>query len=223
VRREGERLMMLETIREYALDVLDEDAERLMLARMHAGWLIALGECIEAEADTGSVGLEPLRAELANIGAALGWTIVAGERELALRLLGALRPALWWDHLPEAISSFEQAACYLLPGPLHVLGDLALDRLDLAEAAASYRQALRLAADGGSMRDTAYCLAGLAAVGGRVGPNERAAKLWGAAEHLELLLQTPLDEDRRQLYQEHVLAARPAMRGSPQRRPHARA
>ena len=53
---------------------------------------------------------------------------------------------------------------------------------------------------------TAYCLAGLAAVGARRGRLDHAARLWGSVIAFEQTSGTPLHDAERQRY-ERVLAA----------------
>jgi predicted ATPase/DNA-binding SARP family transcriptional activator len=90
-RRDG-RFAMLETVRPFAIELLDDD-----IRRMHAEWLTTLAERIESQlisdADTVAL-LDELESELDNIRTALSWTIDAHETELALRLVSATRP-LW--------------------------------------------------------------------------------------------------------------------------------
>jgi tetratricopeptide (TPR) repeat protein len=91
-RREG-RFAMLETVRPFAIELLDDD-----IRRMHAEWLTELAERVESQlisdADTVAL-LDELEHELDNIRTALGWTIDAQEIELALRLVSATRPV--WE------------------------------------------------------------------------------------------------------------------------------
>ena len=90
-RRDG-RFAMLETVRPFAIELLDDD-----IRRMHAEWSTALAERVESQlisdADTVAL-LDELESELDNIRSALAWTIDAHEIELALRLVSATRP-LW--------------------------------------------------------------------------------------------------------------------------------
>jgi predicted ATPase/DNA-binding SARP family transcriptional activator len=93
LQRRESRFAMLETVRPFAVELLDED-----IRRMHAEWLTALAERIESrlvsEDDTAAL-LDELEGELDNIRTALGWTIDAHETELALRLVSATRPV--WE------------------------------------------------------------------------------------------------------------------------------
>ena len=88
---EEPRFVTLETIREYAVERLDESGEAEELRRRHGEHFLALAE--EAEPNLrGSPGrwLERLDREHDNLRAALDWFEASGEREHALRLAGAL-------------------------------------------------------------------------------------------------------------------------------------
>jgi len=91
-RREG-RFTMLETVRPFAVELLNDDVRRV-----HAAWLTELAEGIEKQfvsnADTAAL-LDELEGELDNIRTALGWAVDAHETELALRLVLATRPV--WE------------------------------------------------------------------------------------------------------------------------------
>jgi len=99
IEREGEepRLVMLETIREFGLEVLAASGEEEMTRQAHAAYYLALAE--EAEPEYGGpqqvVWLERLEREHGNLRAALQWSIEPGATqqriEIGLRLGGALR------------------------------------------------------------------------------------------------------------------------------------
>src|SRR5215208_7201335 len=89
----GFRYGMLEPIRQYARERLDESGEAQAMERTHAEYFLALAE--EAEPRLWESGDKAwfgrLEREHDNIRAALSWTLEYGEAELALRLSGALR------------------------------------------------------------------------------------------------------------------------------------
>jgi tetratricopeptide (TPR) repeat protein len=68
---------------------------------------------------------------------------------------------------------------------LHSLGDAYLVRDDLDDARGSYLAALGQGAESVTVLETAYCLAGLAAVAARDGRIDVAGKLWGAVAAYE--------------------------------------
>jgi len=86
-----ERFFLLETLREYARERLDESGETDRLRQRHANWFVALAE----EAAPGLTGpdqascLERLTDDHDNMRAVLDWAADASEDELLLRLTGA--------------------------------------------------------------------------------------------------------------------------------------
>jgi predicted ATPase/DNA-binding CsgD family transcriptional regulator len=89
----GFRYGMLEPVRQYAQEKLEESGETQAMKRAHAEYFIALAE--EAEPRLWGSGDKAwfyrLEAEHDNMRAALFWTVEHEEAELALRLSGALR------------------------------------------------------------------------------------------------------------------------------------
>jgi predicted ATPase len=104
LRHTQERFWMLETIREYAAERLEQSGEADELQRRHAEYFLALAE--EVEPNLVGIGshtewLDRLEREHNNLRAAMDWLEASGESEHALRLAAAL----WrfWDlrgHLP---------------------------------------------------------------------------------------------------------------------------
>jgi len=89
--REGDRFWMLETIREYAVERLEESGEAEMLQRRHAEHFLELGE--EAEPNTrvySGEWIRRLEQEHDNLRTALDHLAASGENELVLQLAGAL-------------------------------------------------------------------------------------------------------------------------------------
>jgi predicted ATPase/DNA-binding SARP family transcriptional activator len=109
------RLVMLETIREYALERLAESEEELFaVRRRHARFFLALAEEAEPQLRGGDQGqwLARLDREVANLRAALRWSLEAPlpDAEIGLRLAGALRE--FWDihsRFSEGIEWLEKA------------------------------------------------------------------------------------------------------------------
>jgi predicted ATPase len=106
LRHIGDRYWMLETIREYANELADDE-----MRRRHADYFTALAE----EADQhlrGDPGpwLDRLEREHNNFRAALDWLAAAGETQLSLRLAGSLQ-RFWFQkgHLAEGVRRLESA------------------------------------------------------------------------------------------------------------------
>jgi predicted ATPase/class 3 adenylate cyclase len=109
--REGDRFWMLETIREYAAERLDETGEAETLRRRHADYFCAVAEAADLEiwGAQQAVLLARLEQDHANLRAALEWGLRCAPA-LALRLAAAL--ASFWSmrgHLREGRSWLEQA------------------------------------------------------------------------------------------------------------------
>ena len=94
---EGSRYWMLETIREFGLEQLAEEAEAPRLQQLHAQHCLVVAER-EAAALGGpgqAAALRRLDSEHANLRAAVAWACAEGHTELALRL-AALLWRFWW-------------------------------------------------------------------------------------------------------------------------------
>ena len=83
---------MLETIREYALELLEASGEAEALRRRHLHYFLALAEAADTQ-------MPQLAADLDNLRAGLRWALQHGEIELALRLssmLGEFYELVWY-------------------------------------------------------------------------------------------------------------------------------
>jgi len=96
---EQTRYRLLETVRQYASEKLEETGEADGVGRRHAQYYLALAE----EAERGSSGsdqarcLERLETEHDNLRAALGWSLGGGGAEVGLGLAAALW-SFWYTH-----------------------------------------------------------------------------------------------------------------------------
>lgn len=162
LRHTRERFWMLETIREYATERLEESGEIDQVQRRHAERFLAFAE--EAEPDLGSPGewLERLEREHDNLRAAFDWLESAGETQLALRLVSAL-----WR--------FWNMRGHLTEGRRRLEGALAADeRPTPARAGALTGAAANAAASGASTSARSWAEEALAL-------NRTFGDAWGAA------------------------------------------
>ena len=115
LRRSEDRFWMLETIREYATERLEESGETEELELRHAQHFLALAEEAEPHLEDEVLGdggewLDRLDRELDNFRSALDQLGASGETERALRLAGALSD-LWASrgHVAEGRRRLESA------------------------------------------------------------------------------------------------------------------
>jgi predicted ATPase/DNA-binding CsgD family transcriptional regulator len=149
------RLEMLETIREYGLELLAASGEGAAVRERHAGWCVNLAGQGQATFWGTSPGnwralLEP---EHGNLRAAFAWLLDHGEPARALRLATDLEP-FWWilghgaeglDWLHRALARAQDAPAGLRAEALSVAARLAERERDYAAARALAGEALALA------------------------------------------------------------------------------
>jgi predicted ATPase/class 3 adenylate cyclase len=165
------RVSMLETIREYALERVEQGGEGERLRQRHADYFTALAEEAEPEilgADQ-LAWLERLEAERGNFRAALGWLLERGHSDRALRLIGSLRRA--WvarGYLTETRtwleSAFEQHPA--VPPQVEAkarygLGRVALVQGDYDRATPALEESARLFRHAGDAEGLVFSLADL--------------------------------------------------------------
>jgi predicted ATPase/transcriptional regulator with XRE-family HTH domain len=198
------RYTMLETIREYALERLEESGATAQARQVHATYFLALAE----EAEPALRGPEQARwqqrleQEHDNIRAVLAWTLAQTNgtggalpiqgthsmlepRVLGLRLAGALEYFWTWrGHATEGRRWLETLLAGSDAVPLQVraracttLGTLAWARSDYAMAEAQHAQALALYRTLDDRRGMARALVNLGAVATYQGDEERARAL----------------------------------------------
>jgi predicted ATPase len=90
LRQTEERYWMLETIREYAAERLEESGEVDELHRLHADHYLVVAESLPRDAPLSAEWLDLVEAEHDNCRAALDRLLAASHTQLALRLSGAL-------------------------------------------------------------------------------------------------------------------------------------
>ncbi|HSC48897.1 MAG TPA: adenylate/guanylate cyclase domain-containing protein [Gaiellaceae bacterium] len=138
VRFADERYSLLETIREFALEQLEESDEPEATRRRHFDYFAELAAAEDTSAEAG-YGVQPgaLLSEVANLRAALDWAVSAGELERAVELMVVLEN-FWVSTDP-----FEGARRY---GELLASGVFLPDRLR-ARATRAYAGSLWISGD----------------------------------------------------------------------------
>src|SRR5829696_430556 len=186
----GVRYRMLEPIRQYAQEQLEESGEAEAAKRAHARYFLALSEEAEPEllGPQETQWYERLEEEHDNIRATLSWSLEGADPELGLRLAGAI----WWfwhrhGHLSEGLTWLEgglakegRASAIARAKALGGIGWLAYGLGDLQRMKESATKGLKLSAEaglGGSLR--ALFLNLLGDVSWREGDHERATTLAG--------------------------------------------
>ncbi|TML76960.1 MAG: protein kinase, partial [Actinobacteria bacterium] len=173
LRRRDSRFAMLETIRHFAVELLEEDGAA-EVRRRHAEWLADLAAATKAANLAGEdpvPWLDRLEAEHSNIRAALGWAIDA-DVELALQLVSALRPfwevrGHWAEGLrwaDEALAADGATAPEVRAAAVAFAAGAALRVGELARADELYGEVLALALEQGDVEGEARALSDLGTV-----------------------------------------------------------
>jgi predicted ATPase/DNA-binding XRE family transcriptional regulator len=99
------RVALLETVREFAVDLLAAAGSTEAAARAHADFYTALVDASESEVGRRQreVWLQRMETELPNLRAVMGWAAETGRAELGLRLAGRLQRVWENGHLREGI------------------------------------------------------------------------------------------------------------------------
>lgn len=176
---EGEpRLVMLETVHEYARERLEASGERATTERAHALYYCALAEEAEPRVrEENPAWLARLDREHDNLRAALRWAGEGGFAALELRLASALSRfwetrAHWTEgrrHLREALARAPEAATSARACALRGAGFLASAQGDMGEAQRLTEEALAAYRVLGDEQDAASTLSNLSYVAGRRG------------------------------------------------------
>jgi predicted ATPase/DNA-binding CsgD family transcriptional regulator/Tfp pilus assembly protein PilF len=168
------RYRLLETIRAYAAEKLEQSGEVGELRTAHAQFYLVLAERAEPEL-TGArqaLWLERLEAERANLRAAIEWLLCCGQPEPALRLAGAL--VLFWrvrshfsegrELLDSALSASAGAPTVLRAKAFWGTGFLTLMAGNVSGAIAPLEESLAYAREVGDCQGAARALLILANV-----------------------------------------------------------
>jgi predicted ATPase/class 3 adenylate cyclase len=192
------RFAMLETIREFALERLDEAGLLEEGRRLHARYFLALAERAELELSGPDQArwLDRLDLEFPNLRAVGTWTIVRGELELGFQIAYSL--SRFWEArghsaevrrwLAAAVPDAGDLPPLVLARGLLVYArsELLLSEFDVAGEL--YEAALALFRAENDLRGTVYCLSDLGWLGVMRGDYPLAREL--TAEGLELARQT---------------------------------
>jgi predicted ATPase/DNA-binding XRE family transcriptional regulator len=213
------RFTMLETVREYALERLEESGDLQRSRRRHASYFLKLAEEEERASQGPLQGawLDRLEAEHDNLRAALAWSLTSqGDTEMSLQLTGALshfwyvrehhsESRMWLQSALERSSDATAARAKVLLGA----GRLAWFQGELARANTLLEESLSLYQDLGDDAGAAFALLvlGRTAVSrGDRGRGERLVEeslalfrqqenMWGIARALIILGDRALFEE----------------------------
>ena len=184
----GVRYRMLEPIRQYAREKLEEGGESEEVRRRHATFFLALAEEAEPRlrGPEDREWLERLETEHDNLRAALSWALEQREAELGLRLAGALW--LFWEAhghygeghrwLEQMLARGSQASASARAKALEGVGQLIFDSDERDEAVIAAREGLKLSDEaelGGTVRAKFLDILGWKAM--MQGDRERAKEL----------------------------------------------
>jgi predicted ATPase/transcriptional regulator with XRE-family HTH domain len=175
------RFTMLETIREYALELLEASGEAEALRRRHMHYFLALAEAPDAQ-------MLQLAADLDNMRAGVRWALQHGEIELALRL--SMSSMMWWfyesygmpgegrqwiEQALAAVASYQPGiSISLRAAALYGAGMLAASLDDSAQAIVRIEESLILFRQLQDRRSIAHALLGLGQVARDLGDGVRA-------------------------------------------------
>jgi DNA-binding CsgD family transcriptional regulator len=111
------RFMMLETIREYALEQLTARPEAAETRRRHAAYYLALAETLRPriEGPQGPAVLNQFEIEHPNLQVALTWAVDQDDAETGLRLVAGIWK-FWWVHRHLAVAREWIERILALPG-----------------------------------------------------------------------------------------------------------
>jgi tetratricopeptide (TPR) repeat protein len=188
---EGLRYGMLEPVRQYVFERLDESGEAAETCRRHAEHFVALAEAAKPEllGPKAVAWLDRLEKEHDNLREALRWARETGEVEIGLRLSGALC-WFWWRRgylaegrswaegfLSESADGVRPASGPARAGALYGAGELAFAQGDLARATDLFEEGLALYRELSDEVGVAILLVELGQVARARGDHDRAASL----------------------------------------------
>jgi predicted ATPase len=200
VRHVDGRYAMLETIREYASERLDELEDADDVRRRQAEWIVDLGRSANMNVESeGEQRHATVTAEADNVRSALDWARSRGDAELEIRILFALEN--WWvtagptrDAMHRALELVAQTAD--LSGVrraelLQVAGNNTMVLDDEERARALYEESLEEYRRAHDERGTATMLVRIAFSTHREGDDERTRSLLQEARQLLSRVELP--------------------------------
>jgi predicted ATPase/class 3 adenylate cyclase/DNA-binding CsgD family transcriptional regulator len=185
---EEPRLMMLETIREYALEVLAESGERETVRQSHATYYLTLAEEAARKYNSPKLALwlERLEREHDNLRATMAWSLdpaQAGSHiEMACRLGGSLTE-FWkvrgfhneaWAFLECVLARREGVSATLQAKTLDVAASFAFDQDDYDRAETLWQESLTKYRELDDLRGIASSLKGIGGTAQKKGDNNSA-------------------------------------------------
>ncbi|MBV9787232.1 MAG: tetratricopeptide repeat protein [Chloroflexi bacterium] len=191
------RFEMLETIGEYARELLHASDEAETLHQRHAAYYLKLAEQVEAEllGPTQAQWLDRLEQDHDNLRAALRWTIERGQGEIAVRLCAPLW-RFWYvrsylnegrQWLDAALALSDDRRSPARARALCGVGWIANAQGDLEHAERSFAASLELSRELGDLRGIGLALSGVGRMAHLRGDYERAIALY--EENLTLFRQ----------------------------------
>jgi predicted ATPase/DNA-binding SARP family transcriptional activator/DNA-binding CsgD family transcriptional regulator len=181
------RYRMLEPVRQYAQEKLDESGEANEMQNRHTAFYFAVAEEAEPElaGPQQGVWVERLEGEQDNLREALSWVLEWGQAELGLRF-GAALWRFWFAQgyisegirwMEEVLAGSDQAASPVRVKALEGMGWLTQLQGDTERAEAAYAEMLDLSRELGDKGNIAIGLNSLGALALAQGNNERARVL----------------------------------------------
>ncbi|MCC7021937.1 MAG: tetratricopeptide repeat protein [Thermomicrobiales bacterium] len=153
------RYTLLETVREFGVECLEQSGEAGIIRQRHAAWFLALAVQADAKQTTTErdAWLDRLDAEQGNLHAALGWALEQEDAETAMSLAGSLLP--FWqfrfhsgagrEWVRRALALDTAVSAPVLRKAVYCAGTLAYMHGDHAEAERLFADALARYAEAG--------------------------------------------------------------------------
>lgn len=182
------RFQLLETVREFVFERLEEAGEASEARRRHAAFFLHLVERVDPWRALLPESIQQFQAEHDNLRAALRWAI-AREPDIALRIASGLwrfwsQVGFWSEGrswLDQALAASRDAPSDLRAAALIGSGRIAVAQADFAHAGRCFEESLALATASGNDHLAARALQSLGVVASNQGELDRAAEVFGSA------------------------------------------